>query len=104
MEFSRFECRVRWRRRRGIPGELAGKSLQPRAMQNVMRERTSVQEHHVLQEQMVQPLQHVVHEDQGEQQGCGDATECEIEHRYHEGCRDAVGAGGDEGRMRHERG
>ena len=36
--------------------------------------RTRVPEHHVLQERMVQPLQHGVHQDQEEKQGCGELS------------------------------
>ena len=61
--------RGRWR---GLPRAVVGATLKPRAVQTVVSGRARVQEHHVLRERVVQPLQHAVHQNQNiDQLGCG---------------------------------
>ena len=75
MEVGRLQRPMRRGRWRGLPRAVVGATLKPRAVQTVVSGRARVQEHHVLRERVVQPLQHGVHQNQ-EQWQCGrDAIE-----------------------------
>merc|ERR1719480_83587 len=71
MEVGRLQYRMRRGRWRGLPRAVVGTTLKPRAMQTVVSGRARVQEHHVLRERVVQPLQHGVHQNEDDELGCG---------------------------------
>merc|ERR1712048_940505 len=69
LDRSRCQTGMQWICRRGVPSELPRTSPDPDRMQNILRERTSMQEYILLQERVVQPLGHALQKDEVEQEG-----------------------------------